>query len=176
MLFRDIVALIRHLLGDDYLEEVNEEAIQPYIKVAPVRLPTVARLLYEHKDLYFDYLACITGIDNGPAAGSMEVLYHLFSIPYEHALVVKVEVARNREGEPLPEVPTVSDIWRTADWHEREIYDLLGIRFTGHPDLRRILLPADWQGHPLRKDYQAQETYHGITVKAENPPEDPFQA
>jgi NADH-quinone oxidoreductase subunit C len=176
MLFRDIVALIRQLLGDHFLQEVHEEAIQPYVKIAPVHLPALARLLYEHEQLYFDYLACVTGIDNGPEVGTMEVLYHLFSIPYEHALVVKVEVPRNAEDEPLPEVPTVSDIWRTADWHEREIYDLLGIRFTGHPDLRRILLPADWQGHPLRKDYQTQDTYHGIKVRAESPPEDPFQA
>ncbi|RYZ45845.1 MAG: NADH-quinone oxidoreductase subunit D, partial [Sphingobacteriales bacterium] len=83
-------------------------------------------------------------------------------------LTLKVVVARNAEGEPLPEVPTVSHIWRTADWHEREIFDLIGISFSGHPDMRRILCSADWEGHPLRRDYVAQEFYHGIRVPFDN--------
>jgi NADH-quinone oxidoreductase subunit C len=66
-----------------------------------------------------------------------------------------------------PEVPSLSGIWKTADWHEREAYDFFGIQFTGHPNLTRILLPADWEGHPLRKDYVEQERYHGIKVKYE---------
>jgi NADH-quinone oxidoreductase subunit C len=78
--------------------------------------------------------------------------------------MLKLEIARNQPGDPLPQVPSISHIFRTADWHEREAYDLMGIYFTGHPDLRRILLTADWEGHPLRKDYQLQETYHGIKV------------
>jgi len=93
------------------------------------------------------------------------VIYHLNSIPFEHSFVLKVEVTRNKEDEPLPQVFSLTPIWKTADWHEREAYDLVGIDFIGHPDLRRILLPADWQGHPLRKDYKEQEFYHGIKVK-----------
>jgi len=64
-----------------------------------------------------------------------------------------------------PEIPSVAEIWRTANWHEREAWDLFGIVFTGHPDLKRILLPDDWEGHPLRKDYKTQETYQGITIE-----------
>ena len=109
-------------------------------------------------------LSCQTGIDNGPDAGTMEVVYNLYSIPYNHHFCLKVILPRNIAGEPLPTVPTVSHIWRTADWHEREIFDLVGIQFSGHPDMRRILCVSDWIGHPLRKDYEAQEYYHGIRV------------
>lgn len=94
----------------------------------------------------------------------MEVAYNLYSIPYNHHLMLKVKVPRNAEGESIPAVPTVSHIWRTADWQEREIFDLLGINFTDHPDMRRILCAADWEGHPLRKDYRLQDYYHGIKV------------
>jgi NADH-quinone oxidoreductase subunit C len=79
--------------------------------------------------------------------------------------MLKVVVPRNIEGQAIPQIPTVSSIWKTADWHEREAFDLMGIEFVGHPDLRRILLPEDWVGHPLRKDYQVQDYYHGIQVK-----------
>jgi len=102
----------------------------------------------------------LTGLDNGVEKSTMEVLYHLYSIPYNHNIVMKVETDR---GNPI--VDTVSSVWRTADWHEREAYDMFGIKFNNHPDLRRILLPADWEGFPLRKDYQEQEYYHGIKVK-----------
>jgi NADH-quinone oxidoreductase subunit C len=79
-------------------------------------------------------------------------------------LVVKVILPRwkNDEEGQLPEVPSVADVWRTADWHEREVFDLSGVHFTGHPDLRRILCPEDWVGYPLRKDYEMPLEYHGI--------------
>jgi len=82
----------------------------------------------------------------------------------KHSLVLKVILPRwknDTEGE-LPEVPTVSKIWPTADWHEREVFDLSGVNFTGHPNLRRILCPEDWEGYPLRKDYEMPLEYHGI--------------
>jgi NADH-quinone oxidoreductase subunit C len=116
--------------------------------------------------LYFDSLSCITGMDNGPQAGTMEVIYNLYSIPYDLHLMLKVRLERPKTAnDPLPEVPSLTGIWKSADWMERETYDLLGIRFSGHPDLRRILLPADWEGYPLRKDYELQEYYHGIKVR-----------
>jgi NADH-quinone oxidoreductase subunit C len=129
-----------------------------------MQIDIICKELYENEQTYFDFLACITAIDNGPDKGTMEVIYNLYSIPYNIPLMLKAEIIRNKPGEPLPQIPTVSHIWRTADWHEREAFDLMGIYFTNHPDLRRILLAADWEGHPLRKDYQLQETYHGIKV------------
>jgi NADH-quinone oxidoreductase subunit C len=90
----------------------------------------------------------------------MEVIYTLYSIPNHFTLHLRVVLDRT-----LPSVSSVSSIWRTADWHEREAFDLLGIQFSGHSDLRRILLPEDWEGHPLRKDYVEQSKYHGIQVK-----------
>ena len=93
-----------------------------------------------------------------------EVLYHLSSLVHRHRLVLRVVMPRWKddvEGQ-LPELSSVSDLWRTADWHEREVYDLIGIRFKGHPNLRRILCPEDWVGHPLRKDYELPLEYHGI--------------
>lgn len=148
--------------------ETDTKNPQHALIVPPAAVADVCRFLHEDDRLYFDYLACITAIDHGPAAGTMELIYHLTSIPYGLNLVLKTVFTRNTPETTLPSVPTVSHIWRTADWHEREAYDLMGIHFEGHPDLRRILLPEDWDGHPLRKDYNAQERYHGIYVRYED--------
>jgi NADH-quinone oxidoreductase subunit C len=97
----------------------------------------------------FNFLADLCGFDRGPEDDPrFEVNYHLFSTTKYHRVRLKVILS-----EDDPHVPTVSTIWRTADWHERETFDLFGVIFDGHPDLRRILLPDDWQGHALRKDF-----------------------
>jgi len=115
--------------------------------------------LHHDSGLYFDMLSCITGVDNGVEAGTMEVLYHLYSIPFYQSLVLKVILPREN-----PEVESVTRIWKTANWLEREVYDMFGITFTNHPDLRRILMPADWKGYPLRKDYKHEEYYRGVKI------------
>jgi NADH/F420H2 dehydrogenase subunit C len=94
----------------------------------------------------FDFLFCLTGVDY---AEHLEVVYHLKSTSHNHQLVVKAKT----NGRENPVVDTVCDLWRTAEFHEREIFDLFGIHFTNHPDLRRLLLTDDWVGYPLRKDY-----------------------
>lgn len=165
MTFQDLKNLIIGHFGELILVKEDATPLQPSLTVPTERIAEVCQFLRDHEQTYFDYLSCLTGIDNGPQQATMEIIYNLYSIPYDLHLTVKIIFNRNQPGEPLPKVPTVSGVWRTADWHERETYDLLGIEFTGHPDLRRILLPADWEGYPLRKDYQLQEYYHDIKVK-----------
>ena len=162
--FQDIHTVLQAHFAPDTLP-VNTTNPQPYLTVPVEKLVELCQFLRDDDRLFFDLLACITSIDNGPEINTMEVMYNLTSIPHKHNLMLKVVVPRNAGGQSLPSVPSVSHIWRTADWHEREAYDLMGINFTGHPDLRRILLPTDWNGHPLRRDYQEDEQYHGIKTK-----------
>lgn len=165
MNFSELTERLVAQFGTDGILQTNTTNPQPFLVVESTLIAEICRFLRDDDQLFFDFLACMTGIDNGLQVNTMEVVYNLTSIPYEHNLTLKVVLPRNADGEPLPVVPTVSSVWRTADWHEREIYDLVGIHFDGHPDLRRILLPTDWVGHPLRKDYREMETYHGIKVK-----------
>ncbi|HEY8401014.1 MAG TPA: NADH-quinone oxidoreductase subunit C [Cytophagaceae bacterium] len=168
MSFEEIRDLLTDKLGAAVVVREDNTAVQPQLVVARENLIKVCQELYSNEKTYFDYLSCITGLDNGPEKGTVEVIYNLYSIPYNHHFVLKVEIQRGevKNTEPFElKIPTVTGIWRTADWHEREIYDMFGVVFEGHRDLRRILLPADWEGFPLRKDYQQQEYYHGIKVK-----------
>ena len=152
----------------------NLEAIDPWVEVAPESLVEVMTFLRDDPQFSMEMLNCITVVDYcepDPKKAKkvkwephLELVYHLSSITLKHTLVVKVMLPRWKngvEGE-LPEVPTLSGVWRTADWHERETFDLSGVRFLGHPDLTRILCPEDWVGHPLRKDYEMPLEYHGM--------------
>jgi len=134
---RSIDSTINIVEGKQYLE----------LNVAPEALSKTAYFLKNNSDLSFDYLFCLTGNDLPDA---YSVVYHLESIKHRHVIVLKVKAA-SREN---PVLDTVSNIWITADFHEREVFDLIGITFTNHPDMRRIFLDEeDWVGHPLRKDY-----------------------
>lgn len=158
MSFEEIIDRIIKQMGEIVLSQ-NAESSPPSIEISVDNLLPCFQFLYKDEQLYFDMLSCITGLDNGVEAETMEVIYNLYSIPFDHHLMVKVTIPRAK-----PIVPTVSSIWKTADWLERETYDMFGINFTDHPDLRRILLPADWEGFPLRKDYEEQEVYRGVKV------------
>lgn len=133
------------------------DALQPWIQIAPDKIDRICEYLHSETDLAFDYLMCLSGVDYNN--GTLGVVYHLASIEHKHRIVLKTSCPKEN-----PHVASVSMIWGTANWHEREAYDLLGIVFDGHPDLRRILLPYDWEGYPLRKDYKVQEFYNGMRV------------
>ena len=158
----DVHQAIEAKFGTESATIINPQSLQPILLIPSSHLLEICQFLKEDKDLFFDYLASITAIDNGPDKGNIDVLYHLTSIPYQRNCILKVRIPREIENTTLP---SVSKIWQTANWHEREAFDLVGVVFEGHPDLRRILLPSDWVGHPLRKDYQEEELYHGIKVK-----------
>ena len=125
--------------------EVKEGKQFVEVNVPPSELYILARKLKEKDEVKFDFLFCLSGVDYGQDLG---VVYHLRSTIYEHTIVVKTRTS-DREN---PQFDSVSDIWKTADFHEREVYDLLGIKFANHPDLRRLFLDNSW-GFPLRKDY-----------------------
>ena len=112
---------------------------------------------FAKQTLGFDYLVDISSVDNYGEDPRFTLVYELYSYTHRTHLRLKIDV-----GEEASEAPTVSGVWKTADWHEREVYDLSGVYFTGHPNLRRILCPEDWVGHPLRKDYEMPLEYHGI--------------
>jgi NADH-quinone oxidoreductase subunit C len=155
----DLVS-IKDLLQTQFKFEAEWEEDLCRLTLPAVQILPVCEFLWKNPATYFDSLSCLTAIDQGPEAGKMEVIYTLYSIPNHLTIHLRVVLDRT-----LPSVSSVSSIWRTADWHEREAFDLLGVQFSGHPDLRRILLPEDWEGHPLRKDYVEQSKYHGIQVK-----------
>ena len=138
------------------------QAKDPFIRVEPAAILEVCRFLRDEPDLQFDVLSNETGVDY-KAKGIIEVVYHLYSYPHRHALVLKVDAPRDN-----PVVPSVETVWKAANWLEREIYDLLGVTFEGHSDLRRLLMPEDWIGYPLRKDFVEPEEYHGISTRRES--------
>ena len=131
------------------VREVIEALGETTIVVPREQIAAACAFLKTAPGLEFNFLADLCGFDRGPEEDPrFEVNYHLFSTTRHHRVRLKVVLS-----EDDIHVPTVSTIWRTADWHERETYDLFGVVFDGHPDLRRILLPDDWQGHALRKDF-----------------------
>ena len=133
----------------EWVNEVIEALGETTIVVPREHIVAACAWLKAAPGLEFNFLADLCGFDRGPEEEPrFEVNYHLFSTTRHHRVRLKVIL-----GEDDAHVPTVTGVWRTANWHERETYDLFGVVFDDHPDLRRILLPDDWQGHALRKDF-----------------------
>ena len=139
----ELKATLERLLPAPVFEEGAEWIT---VIIEPAGWGRVARELRAAEGLDLDYLFCVTAID---WRTHFTMVYHLTSTSYRHTMVVKAKLDRVQ-----PVIPTVSDIWRTAEFHEREAFDLFGVVFTGHPDLRRLFLTDEWKGWPLRKDYE----------------------
>jgi len=164
MTFDDIKALLIDKFGEQVIIGEERTGLQPALLIATAHIAEVCQELRDNPSTYFDFLNLISAVDHGVGANRFSVVYHLTSIPYQNFITLKVSVENDRELNNLPVVPSVSSVYRTADWHERENFDLMGVFFEGHPDLRRILLPDDWEGYPLRKDYKNAEYYKGIKI------------
>ena len=171
----DTIAKLRTEFASAILA-AHPEALDPHIVVEPSRIADVCRYLRD--ELQFDILNNLAGVDyletdskKVAKAGfepHLEVVYHLSSFAHPGRRFTLKVILPRWKGDvvgDLPEVPTVTGVWRGADWHERECSDLLGIRFLDHPDPRRILLSDDWVGHPLRKDYEFPLEYHDIRCR-----------
>jgi NADH-quinone oxidoreductase subunit C len=147
----EIAALIKRAFSED-VKEIKEFRGQVSITVKKGRVKDILGHLAARPEFSFDYLEDLCGVDYlGKKEPRFEVVYYLHSMKHRHTIRIKAEVPEDDCA-----IDSVVDIWAGADWHERECYDLFGITFTGHPDLRRILMPDDWEGHPLRKDYPLQ--------------------
>ncbi|NLT49314.1 MAG: NADH-quinone oxidoreductase subunit C [Ignavibacteria bacterium] len=168
----EIFELLKSKFAEDVLELKPAQPLDAMIVVNPLKIKEISNYLCSEESLSFDTLMCLSGVDdaNGEKVkdgngietingGTLSIYYHLDSIKLRHKITIKISVPRDN-----PETYSVESIWKCADWHEREAYDLFGIKFLDHPDLRRILLPDDWDGFPLRKDYQVPEFYLGMKV------------
>ena len=158
----EIHARLRARFGDAIGDLAGARRDNFCASVTPAAIADVCRFTKDDPELAFDCLSNLSGVDY-PKRGVIEIVYNLYSYRHRHLFALKVGAPRDN-----PVVPTVSGIWQHADWQERETFDLLGVTFTDHPDLRRILMPEDWPGHPLRKDFVEPEEYHGISTSRES--------
>lgn len=165
MTLEEIKLLLIAKFGEDVIAGEETTGLQPALVIAPDRIADVCLELRDNPKTYFDFLSCLSGVDYGLTANRFGVVYHLASIPYQTRLTLKVVKENNRDPDNLPSFASIAHIYHAADWHEREAYEMIGIFFEGHPDLRRLLLPDDWDGYPLRKDYTTVDKYYkGIKI------------
>ncbi len=152
-----IIERLKAQFGAD-IRDAKADAPDPFVLVNPEQVAAIGLFLRDTPELDFESLMCLSGVDYGDR---LAVIYNLHSFTHRHRFCMKADLPR----EPgAAELPSVAAVWPAAEWHEREAYDMVGIRFSGHPDLRRILLPDDWEGHPLRKDYQFPRQWRDIPI------------
>jgi len=168
----EIYSLLKEKFGDSILEMVSDVATEPMISVEPLKINEASEYLRDADELQFDSLMNLSGVDDNNAekvtnedetvttqGGTLSVFYHLDSIALKHKIAIKTSTNRDN-----PEVESVTNIWAAANWHEREAYDMYGFKFLNHPEMGRILMPYDWEGFPLRKDYENPEFYEGMKI------------
>jgi NADH-quinone oxidoreductase subunit C len=141
------------------VHDFKGDVAEPYLSVEAATIVDVCLFLRDEATLKFEVLSDLTALD-WPKEERIQVVYHLYSYAHKHQIVLKVDLPRDN-----PKLATVEGVWKVANWFEREVYDLFGVIFEHHSDLRRIMLPEDWVGYPLRKDYVEQEEYDGISTQ-----------
>lgn len=155
----EILQILKENFPESNLELKTDQPTEAILIASPLEIDKLSLFLRDSSELQFDSLMNLSGVDE-IKVNLLSVYYHLESTKLKHKITLKVSTDRNK-----PEVSSVTEIWKGADWHEREAYDLFGIIFLNHPDLRRILMPYDWEaGYPLRKDYENPEFYQGMKV------------
>src|SRR4030066_481854 len=159
-----ILEKIKNKFADAIVETVEFRG-ELTVVIKKEKLVEICKFLRDDSDLKFDHLADVSGVDFLERLPSFDISYHMYSIPKNHRLRIKIKVNENEA------IPTVTPVWSTANWHEREIFDMFGLKFDGHPDLRRILMADDWVGHPLRKDYPLGYEEVQFTFNKDRPPE-----
>lgn len=169
-MMKEIGEFIVKNVHPDAIIELHENDNSPWIEINPKFIIEIFESLRNTKTYFFDFLNSISGVHLMDLK-KFGLVYHLTSIPNNKTIVLKVFL-----NESNATCPTISSIHKSADWHEREIFDLFGVNFEGHENMKRILLPDDWVGHPLRKDYKTEENYKGIKIDYDNPekPDDIF--
>ena len=158
MTHQEISNRLKECFPDGILEIRDASPADSFVKIDLKMWKEIALFLRDDPAMQFDFMMCLSGMDYGK--NTLGAVYNIYSMRQGHKINLKIDVSAD-----IPEIPSVAEIWPTANWHEREAYDMFGIRFIGHPDMRRILMPDDWEGHPLRKDYQVAEFYNGMKVK-----------
>ena len=161
MVTKDIFNILKKHFNDDIIELTETASSDSWITINHTNIKQICLFLRDEVGLEFDYFVMLTGMDYVDKLG---VVYHLLSLKHNHRLVLKTHLNRDK-----PNTFSVERVWKTANWHEREAFDMFGIRFEQHPDLDRILCPDDWNGYPLRKDYIAPSEYNGIDATYNNP-------
>jgi NADH-quinone oxidoreductase subunit C len=155
----EILQILKENFPESNLGLKTDQPTEAILVTSPLEIDKISLFLRDSSELLFDSLMNLSGVDE-IKANLLSVYYHLESTILKHKITLKVSTDRNK-----PEISTVTEVWKSADWHEREAYDLFGIIFLNHPDLRRILMPYDWDaGYPLRKDYENPEFYQGMKV------------
>jgi NADH-quinone oxidoreductase subunit C len=169
----EIFDLLKNKFGEAIIELVSDKPAESFITADPLQIDKICNFLRDEKELEFNSLMNLSGVDDANGenvkdeneheiikGGTLSVFYHLESTILKHKITLKVSADRDN-----PEVASVEEIWRSADWHEREAFDMYGIKFLNHHNLIRILMPYDWEdSYPLRKDYQNPEFYKGMKV------------
>lgn len=170
----EILQKLKEKFPDSEFILENELPVEPILVIDPLEIKIVGEFLRDEETLYFDSLMNLSGVDDNNATKvndedgneilegrTLSVYYHLHSMKLDHKVALKVSVPIEK-----PEVESVESVWKTADWHEREAYDMFGIIFLNHPNLKRILMPYDWEdgSYPLRKDFETPEFYNGMKI------------